>query len=269
MARKETGGEQGCRTGEAAGPVVGGQGPASGQRAGPAGSCAIPSHDQLWPHQPSRGDSGCPRPFAQIPGLPGPRCGGLRLWGRCGGMPLRGALKTGEKGAAPGGLRSRAGTGQATSWAEPILPHDGGEGLAGGRCSRAGGSRGQRARRPCSPSEVGLATRGQLSLLACCPLAVWPQTERRTKAEAPAPEWTRGTKSPHLAQAGLIPPEETHDQLWAGVPWLCCPSLQDLGSRGLSLPGYPCAQGPACPAGPHCQGPPTAQGWLSRALQAL
>lgn len=87
------------------------------------------------------------------------------------------------------------------------------------------------------------------------------------EAVAPAPEWTRGTKSPHLAQAGLVPPEETHDRLRAGVPWRCCPSLPDLGSTGASLPGSPCAQGPACPAGPRGQGPLTAQGWLHRALR--
>lgn len=214
MARRETGGEQGCRTGETAGPVVGDRDLHLDKGPGQQEAALCLPVTSSGPISPAVEAPFAPRPYAQNPGLPGSRCGGLSLQGRCGGMALLGVLKTeGEGGSTGGGVGSRAGAGQATSWAEPILPHDGGEGLAGGIAEgpEEAGSRGPGT--PRSPSEVGLATRGQLSLLTCCPLAVWPQTKRRTKAEALVPEWTQGTKSPHLAQAGLIPPEETHNQV--------------------------------------------------------
>lgn len=67
---------------------------------------------------PARG----PGPHVQDPLRAG------RARGRCGGTPSCGPWE--PRGRGP---PSWAGTGQATPWAEPALPHDGGRGLAEGR----------------------------------------------------------------------------------------------------------------------------------------
>lgn len=201
------------------------------------------------PGSPAKEAPAAPKPFARIPNLPGSWCVHLRLQGRYGGTPSRGALRTEGEGGSTGGPRSRAGAGQATSWAEPILPHDRGGGLAAGGTAEGleevGGC--LRARSPCSPLRGRAGHQGG----AVPPhlLSHWVGGHRQGLAtkQSPCPERTRGDKGHPLGARPAPSLLRRHITSMGRGPLVLLPLALQEPLQGVLVHRVPHAGlGPAC-----------------------